>query len=173
MIPIQEQLIESKNDTWKAASGMAPSASQSFFVVTSQRTMAFLDLTQAIIEYNKMIAEYALETIPPNVSQRQLVGAVVRTTSVTASPVQSQVHQTTSPMATEGIILTQYNAPVGVRAEPVSMVAYEYQTPANSPIPAEQSEHEPLESAQEWSGDIKLPGSEMPLPSVSTVMEDI
>ncbi|MDR0327888.1 MAG: hypothetical protein LBI05_06290 [Planctomycetaceae bacterium] len=174
MIPIQEQLIESKNDTWKAASGMASSASQPFFVVSSQRTTAFLDLTQAIIEYNKMIAEYALETIPPNVSQRQLVGAVVRTSNVTVSPVQSQVSpMATSQMATEGITLSQYNAPVGITAEPVAMVAYEYQTPANSTIPTEQSESVPSESAQEWDGEINLPGIEMLLPSVPSVMQDI
>ena len=78
MIPIQEQLIESKNGTWKAASGMLPSVSHPAFAVSTQRTAAFLDLTKAVIEYNQMIAEYALETIPPNVSHQQLVGAVVR-----------------------------------------------------------------------------------------------
>jgi len=125
MIPIQEQLIESKNGTWKAASQMTQSASQPFFMVLNQRTTAFLDLTKAIVEYNKMIAEYALETIPPGASQQQLVGAVVRQPSVNASPPQQQPSQ----MATGVITLTQYEAPVGVTAQPMEQVAYEYQAP--------------------------------------------
>jgi hypothetical protein len=99
MIPLQEQLIESKNGLWKAASEMAQSVSQPLVVVSNQRATAFLDLTKAIIEYNKMIAEYAMETIPPNVSQKQLVAAVVRQNTT----------QPPSPMtATGGITLTQY-----------------------------------------------------------------
>ena len=133
MIPIQEQLIESKNGTWKAASEMTPSASQPFFVISTQRTTAFLELTKAMVEYNKMIAEYALETIPSNVSQQQLVAAVVRLPrSNPASPVQPQVPQ----MATPGITLTQYEyeteAPAGIAAQPVEQVAFQYQIPAKT-----------------------------------------
>jgi len=124
MIPIQEQLIETKNGTWRAASEMAPSVSQPFFVISNQRAMAFLDLTRAIVDYNKMIAEYALETIPPNVRQQQLVGAVVRLPSGNAVPAQQQTPQ----IATEGIRLTQYDPPVGVTEQPVQQVAYEFQT---------------------------------------------
>jgi len=125
MIPIQERLIETKNGTWRAASEMIPGASQPFFVVSTHRTMAFLDLTRAIVDYNKMIAEYAMETIPPHVSQQQLVGAVVRLprTNTDAVPEQSQAIQ----MATEGIRLTQYEAPVGVPAQPIAQVAHEFQ----------------------------------------------
>ena len=123
MIPIQEQLIESKNGTWKAASEMIPSASQPFFTISNQRTMAFLDLTKAIVGYNKMIAEYALETIPPNVSQQQLVGTVVRLPKVNAMPEQPQTPQ----MATENIRLTQYEASAEITRQPVEQVAYEFQ----------------------------------------------
>jgi hypothetical protein len=130
MIPIQEQLIESKNGTWKAASQMTQSASQPFFMVMNQRTAAFLDLTAAIVEYNKMIAEYALETIPPNVSQQQLVGAVVRQSGGNASPPQPQPSQ----MATGVITLSQYVAPVSVTAQPIEQVAYEYQPPPTPSI---------------------------------------
>ena len=129
MIPIQERLIETKNGTWRAASEMIPSASQPFFVVSTHRTMAFLDLTRAIVDYNKMIAEYVMETIPSNVSQQQLVGAVVRLPRTDAVPEQSQTIQ----MATEGIRLTQYEAPVGVHAQPVAQVAHEFQTTAIPP----------------------------------------
>jgi hypothetical protein len=133
MIPIQEQLIESKNGTWKAASGMD----------LNQRTMAFLDLTTAIIEYNKMIAEYALETIPSNVSQQQLVRAVVRQSGNNPSPPQSQTPQ----MATGGITLTYHEVPKGeppkgVPAQPVEQMAYEYQIPtlpARNATPEEES----------------------------------
>jgi hypothetical protein len=139
MIPIQEQLIESKNGTWQAASGMMQSASQPLFVLLNQRTTAFLDLTKAIIEYNKMIAEYATETVPPNAGQQQLVRAVVRTSSENTPPVQQQVPQ----IATSGITLTQYDAPTGVQAEPVEQVAYEYQIPTSDTMPEEKLEDAP------------------------------
>jgi hypothetical protein len=139
MIPIQEQLIESKNGTWKAASGMTQSASQPLFALLNQRTTAFLDLTKAVIEYNKMIAEYATETIPPNAGQHQLVRAVVRTPGSNTSPTQQQSPQ----MATSGVTLTQYDAPVGVIAEPVAQVAYQYQVPADRVVPEEKSEDTP------------------------------
>ena len=122
MIPIQEQLVESKNGTWKAASEMMPNASQPYFVVSNQRTVAFLELTKAIVDYNKMIAEYALETIPSNVSQQQLVGAVVRLPRVDATPTQPQIPQ----MATEGIRTTQYEVPIGIPAQSIQQVAHEF-----------------------------------------------
>ena len=120
MIPIQEQLIESKNGTWRAAAGMD----------VNQRTMAFLDLTKAIIEYNKMIAEYALETIPPNVSHQELVRAVVR-----QSGGSTPLPQTRTPQMAGGeITLTHHEAsmgenPISVPAQPVAQMAYEYQIP--------------------------------------------
>ena len=124
MIPIQEQLIETKNGTWKAASEMVQSASQPLFAVSNQRTTAFLDLTNAIIEYNKMIAEYALETIPPNVSPYQLAGAVVRLPrGGETMPVQPQ----TQRAAMGEITLTQYEMPPEVTAQPVEQVAHEFQ----------------------------------------------
>ena len=139
MIPIQEQLIESKNGTWRAASEMTLSASQPFFMTSNQRTMAFLDLTKAIIEYNKMIAEYALETIPSNISQRQLVGAVVRLPKSSAMPEQPQSHQ----VATGEITLTQYESPTGVAAQSADRIASEFQaTPAYVAIP----DNEPAET---------------------------
>jgi len=108
MIPIQEQLIESKNGTWNAASAMVHGGTQSttqpFFMAANQRTMAFLELTKSIVEYNKMIAEYAAETIPPNASQQQFVAAVVRLQGRSATPEQSQP----SLVVTEGIRLTHY-----------------------------------------------------------------
>jgi len=129
MIPIQEQLIESKNGTWRAASEMIPSAAQPFFAISNQRTMAFLDLTKAIVDYNKMIAEYALGTIPSNISSQQFVGAVVRLPKGNAVPIHSQVSQ----VATESIRLTQYEAPAEVTAQPVEQVAYEFQVDYQSP----------------------------------------
>ena len=138
MIPIQEQLIESKNGTWKAASEMAPNAAQPFFVVSSQRTTAFLDLTRAIVDYNKMIAEYALETIPPNASPHQLVGAVVRLSKGTAIQTQPPALQTTFQTATEEIRLSQYDIPVEVTAQPIQQVGYEYPS-ESAPMPETES----------------------------------
>ena len=115
MIPIQEQLIESKNVTWKAASEMVLSASPSFLTASDQRTAAFLDLTKAVIEYNMMIAEYATETIPPNVSPQQLAGAVVRLPKRSADRERPQTLQASS----QEITLTQYETSAGVPAQPV------------------------------------------------------
>jgi len=123
MIPIQEQLIESKNGTWKAASEMVQSASHPPFVVSTQRTMAFLDLTRAVIEYNQMIAEYALETIPPNVSHQQLVGAVVRLPRTDESP-QSAINRRQS--ATQPVAIAHNEEPANMAAQPVMQAGYEY-----------------------------------------------
>ena len=129
MIPIQEQLIESKNRTWRAASVMTPSASQPFFEIANQRTVAFLDLTSAIVEYNKMIAEYAMETIPVNVTQHQLVGAVIRLPRRDAV----QEHPQTLQRPMEGIALAQYELPTAAMAEPVEQVGHEFQPNYQSP----------------------------------------
>ena len=140
MIPIQEQLIESKNETWKAASMMGQSASQPFFSLSQQRTMAFLDLTTAIIEYNKMIAEYALETIPANVSPQQFVGAVIRLPKENALPTQPPVPQ----VATGGITLTHYEMPMEVMAQPAERIGNEFQVSTQE---NEVSETVPVPSA--------------------------
>jgi len=146
MIPLQEQLIESKNGTWQAASGMD----------WNLRTMAFLDLTKAIIEYNKMIAEYALETIPSNVSSQQLVRVVVRQSgSGTVLP------QAQTPQMAEGITLTHYEAavretPMGIPAQPVGQMAYEYQIPAlpaRSTTPASEA---PVDKEVEAASEMML-----------------
>jgi len=146
MIPIQEQLIESKNGTWRAASEMATSGSQPFFAVASQRTMAFLGLTEAIIEYNKMIAEYALETIPPNASQQQLVGAVVRLPRSGTAPIPPpQTLQT----AASGITQALYNAPMGMAAPSAEPIARDVQTtypPVSPPAPPAIPGNEPPKS---------------------------
>ena len=149
MIPIQEQLIETKHNTWNIASAMTQSASQPLFVVSTQRAMAFLDLTKAIVEYNKMIAEYALETIPPNVSTQQLVAAVVRLPGVDGRQqaadgrwqMAGDRQQTADgrrqmadgrQQAAEGIQLTSYETPAMWIAQPLTQVGYEYQPPLSS-----------------------------------------
>ncbi len=80
MIPIQEQLVQSRlsacRETFDLHSGM-PASSQDFLQMLSRRTEAFLEMTQAIVDYNKMIAEYASLTIAPGVSRYRLVGALV------------------------------------------------------------------------------------------------
>ena len=149
MIPIQEQLIESKNGTWKAASEMTQNASQPFFMVSNQRTTAFLDLTKAITDYNKMIAEYALETIPPNVSQHQLIRAVVRLPQRGVDPLQPQTLQMAT--ATDEMRLTQYDAPPSISAQAVQQVGYEYQPPP-LPMPPYEDATEKSESVSDTTG---------------------
>ena len=131
MIPIQEQLIESKNSTWKAASEMVPSAAQPPFAVSTQRTMAFLELTRAVIEYNQMIAEYALETIPPHVPHRELVGAVVRLPKAESSPQTASsswqpIPATQAMPVTQGITLAHHAEPMDVPALPIRQVHHEH-----------------------------------------------
>ena len=150
MIPIQEQLIESKNGTWKAASGMAQNASQPFFVLSTQRTAAFLELTKAITDYNKMIAAYATETMSPNVSLQQLVGAVVRVpqhnaTEATSQSLAADESLTFSPSgqgyAGQDIRFAHYEVqhgvPSGLMAQPVQQVGYEFVSPPNV-VPVEK-----------------------------------
>ena len=144
MIPIQEQLIESKNGTWKAASAMALGGTQPFLTVANQRTLAFLELTKAIVEYNKMIAEYATETMPPNVGQQQFVAAVVRLPKRVTAPEQRQTPQ----MAKQGVALMSYNdsydevVPVSVPAQPVEFIASEFQQTAAILLPPYEEKNE-------------------------------
>ncbi len=80
MIPIQEQLVQSRleacRDTFELH-GSIPASSQELLSMLNQRTEAFLNLIEAIVDYNKMIAEYTSETIPPGISQYRLVGALI------------------------------------------------------------------------------------------------
>jgi hypothetical protein len=54
-----------------------PPDSRQLLDVLNQRTGSFLDLVEAVIEYNKMIAEYTSETVASNVTGYRLVGALI------------------------------------------------------------------------------------------------
>jgi hypothetical protein len=103
-----------------------------------------------------------LETIPSNVSSQQLVRVVVRqsgggavgsSTGGGASLPQAQFPQMAPQMdMADGITLTQYEVPVretplGIPAQPVELMAYEYQIPT---LPARNAVSKgELESASE------------------------
>jgi hypothetical protein len=155
MIPIQEQLIESKNATWKAASAVSQNASQPLFAAANQRMTAFLDLTDAIIEYNKMIAEYAMETIPSNISMQQLVGTVVRrdfvATMLSSTPgnlINLDIDETKvyTLMSDEERRELEGRTvkPTAVTAQPIERVSYEYSLPEGSFPSDEKVESEPV-----------------------------
>ena len=80
MIPIQEQLVQSRHHACRGTFEMLnsiPPDSQQLLLMLNQRTEAFLGMTEAIVEYNKMIAEYASETIGPEISRYRFVGALI------------------------------------------------------------------------------------------------
>ncbi|MDR0522251.1 MAG: hypothetical protein LBH00_10425 [Planctomycetaceae bacterium] len=118
MIPIQEQLIETKKNTLSAASGLP----------LAQQREAFCSLTQSIVEYNKMIAEYALETIPPNVSRETLIGAVIRLPDHALNRSPGNADRQNPSSAASGISLMGYDAPVRTYAVPAAPAAEEYRS---------------------------------------------
>jgi hypothetical protein len=81
LIPVQEQLIDARHRSctiiFEMLQNNIPSDSRQLVDVLNQRTTAFLELVEAVIDYNKMIAEYTSETIPPEVSGFRLVGALI------------------------------------------------------------------------------------------------
>ncbi|MDR2756868.1 MAG: hypothetical protein LBC20_14310 [Planctomycetaceae bacterium] len=80
LIPVQEQLIDARHRGCMTLFEMLqniPPDSRQLIDVLNQRTNAFLELIDTVIDYNKMIAEYASETIPSSVSGYRLVGALI------------------------------------------------------------------------------------------------
>jgi hypothetical protein len=121
-----------------------------------QRTSAFLELTKAVVEYNKMIAEYALETIPPSVSGYQLVGAVVKLPKRERLPVQHPVQQPVHAVS-PSIKLTDYTVPQGAIAEPAEQIASEFKAaPAEIVVPEQVSARpeNPLEEKLAEEGNV-------------------
>jgi hypothetical protein len=80
LIPVQEQLVDARHRGCITIFEMLqniPSDSRQLIDVLNQRTTAFLELAEAVIDYNKMIAEYVSETIPSEISGFRLVGALI------------------------------------------------------------------------------------------------
>ncbi|MDR1963403.1 MAG: hypothetical protein LBQ50_06465 [Planctomycetaceae bacterium] len=94
LIPIQEQLIDAKHRSCTTTFEMLqniPPDSRQLIEVLNQRTTAFLELVEAVVDYNKMIAEYTSATIPPDVSGSRLVGALIELPKTNATPAASIV----------------------------------------------------------------------------------
>jgi len=84
LIPVQEQLLNSKKEESRAADVMIqntiqqlPQNPRDLIFTLNQRTEAFCGLIAATVDYNKMIAEYVSETVSSGVSQYRLVSAVI------------------------------------------------------------------------------------------------
>jgi hypothetical protein len=80
LIPVQEQLIDARHQSCTIIFEMRqnnPTDSREIMDMLNRRTTAFLELVEAVIDYNKMIAEYASETIPADISGSRLVGALI------------------------------------------------------------------------------------------------
>ena len=110
MIPIQEQLVRARHiacsETFEMYKSI-PQSSQQLLLMLNQRTAAFLEMTEAIVDYNNLIADYATETISANVSGHQLIGALVelpRQDSVTPTgPRHEQQMATPDPRKLTGV----------------------------------------------------------------------
>ncbi len=84
LIPFQEQLIDARKNERAAAERFFQAtlknrqgSVQDWVSVLNQRTGAFVELTGAVVDYNKMIAEYTSETIGSNISTYRMVGALI------------------------------------------------------------------------------------------------
>lgn len=83
MIPLQEQLIDAKFKARKASDNLFQTASGNSGAMAelvsslNQRTEVYLELVQAIVDYNSIIAEYTSETVGTGISQYRLVGALI------------------------------------------------------------------------------------------------
>jgi hypothetical protein len=75
LIPVQQQLVDARQKTSDALYAML-SATPSFTLL-NQRMSSSLEMVHAVVDYNKMIAQYTAETVGANVNQFQLVGAVI------------------------------------------------------------------------------------------------
>lgn len=106
MIPIQEQLIGTQRAGCEAAAAMLQNSIQSnsrdLVFYLDQRTAAFCDMINAVIDYNKQIAEYTSETVGSGVSQYRLIGAVIELPNFTSTIRQTQENdqpiQTATPI---------------------------------------------------------------------------
>ncbi|MDR0704013.1 MAG: hypothetical protein LBF88_03410 [Planctomycetaceae bacterium] len=99
LIPVQEQLIDARRRSCTIIFEMLqsiPSDSRQLIEVLNRRTTAFLELVEAVIDYNKMIAEYTSETIPPEVSGFRLVGALIELPK-TNPPISNQSTEYAAP----------------------------------------------------------------------------
>lgn len=124
MIPIQEQLLQARHracvDTFEMFRNI-PTDSQQLLIMFNQRTEAFLGMSDAIVEYNRMIADYASETIGPGVSQYQLVGALIELPKSDSTPPENrQDRQMASPDTLKLGGVDAKRLPEGPEPQPVS-----------------------------------------------------
>jgi hypothetical protein len=118
LIPVQEQLIDARHRSCTIIFEMLqniPMDSRQLVDVLNQRTTAFLELIEAVIDYNKMIAEYTSETIPLEVSGSRLVGALIelpKTNSPTPNLPTSHLQTPNPPISNQS---TEYTEPETLR----------------------------------------------------------
>jgi hypothetical protein len=94
LIPVQEQLIDARHRSCMIIFEMLqniPQDTRQLLEVLNQRTTAFLELVEAVIDYNKMIAEYTSETIPPEVNGVRLVGALIELPKINSPKPNSSI----------------------------------------------------------------------------------
>lgn len=83
LIPTQEQLVGYRRNGFIASENLLieamknPGQFQTLVTQLQQRTESFVELADAIIEYNKMIADYATDTIGPEIDTQRLIGALI------------------------------------------------------------------------------------------------
>ncbi|MDR3199099.1 MAG: hypothetical protein LBU34_14625 [Planctomycetaceae bacterium] len=119
LIPVQEQLVDARHRSCITAFEILqniPPDSRQLIDVLNQRTGSFLELAEAVVDYNKMIAEYTSETIPPDISGVRLVGALIELPK-TGSPPPNPLHPNRHPNP-----LTTHSPPVESSIVPASYI---------------------------------------------------
>lgn len=142
LIPVQEQLIDARHRSCTIIFEMLqniPLDSRQLIEILNQRTNAFLELVEAVIDYNKMIAEYTSETIPSEVSVSRLVGALIelpKTNSPTPTPHSSTPTpplQTSNPSVSNQS--TEYTVPETLRSNGTPQMNLQTEIPRSNLVP--------------------------------------
>jgi hypothetical protein len=134
LIPIQEQLVDAKHrgciTTFEMFQNIPPDSRQ-LIDILNQRTQAFLGMTEAVIDYNKMIAEYTSATIAPSISGYRLVGALI------------ELPKTDSPVPRPSS--TEYAAPNTLKLSGISMEKGPEPAFAPRPLPMGRKPFPPID----------------------------
>ena len=138
MISLQAELVDARKNSQQAANGyfvkmtQNPQGSpQDHVLALNQRTDAFVDLVASVVDYNKMIAEYTSETIGANVSNTQLLGALLELPKAgTASPTGPPTQLATPPQRT----FTQLDDPLPPPPMTLAPGESAYSRPLDEPV---------------------------------------
>ncbi|MDR0871448.1 MAG: hypothetical protein LBN39_11715 [Planctomycetaceae bacterium] len=128
LLPVQQQLVDAKHKSCEAVFGMlaaVPANSLQLVSQLNQRTESFFEMKDAVVEYNKMIAQYTAETVGPNVSPVQLVGAIIELPKAGEPSDNRRTENATVPVAPKL---------AAELASPAEQIATEFSLPPRPPV---------------------------------------